>query len=122
MGTAIFALPVQSGRTRLAMHLLSELEAADADWKAMQRAGISSVAWYLMVQPAISYLIAQIEGAEPQRGFLELTLADGDDARRLRAALGEIGGMEIDARTIERLMHSPLAHFPVTRPPIECIE
>lgn len=119
MESAIFILPVQSGRTRAAMVLLSEcdvLGVSSAD-QPNTTGGLTAIDWYLSVQPTTSFLIAQLNGAEPVRGFLELTLAESEQARDLRAALSEIGGMELDARTIERLMHAPLARFPVSGPP-----
>jgi hypothetical protein len=110
----MFVLPVQSGQTRQAMRLLAELEAQQQQGdarQAFQAAGLTQIAWYVSVQPAATYLIAQIDGPEPVRGFIELMMAANDRSRKLRAGLGVIGGIDIDVRVIERLMHAPITHI-----------
>jgi hypothetical protein len=108
----MLVLPVQSGQTRLAMRLLAELEARQRQGdarQAIQAAGLTQIAWYVSVQPTATFLIAQIDGTEPVRGFLELVMAESDEARWSRACLAEIGGVEVNARVLEQLIHSPLA-------------
>jgi hypothetical protein len=38
-------------------------------------------------------------------------MAESDDARWLRTCLGEIGEMNVDAPTLRRLIHAPLARI-----------
>jgi hypothetical protein len=104
---------VQSGCTRLALDTLSALEQEEAEQyhAAMHRLGFTGATWHISVLPNGASLLLHLTGNDPVASLTRLGNSTDEFEGWLRQRLTEISGLELNARSIHRLVQPPMARF-----------